>query len=218
MTVIPVINVETEEEAARKLGIVQGHTERVHVDVADGTFAPTRTFRDAARLRELAGTLRFQAHLMVAEPEAILPSWLEAGADEVVVHLEPLLQAGDAADPPAARLARMREVCLAFGAKLLIAGGPDLETRSLLSFRAYADGFLVLAVDPGPPHQAMQPAALDVVRVVRDTFSEDPVWVDGGVNGETIRDVRAAGATGAVSGSIFAADDPIAALAALQGA
>ncbi len=217
MTVIPVVNVETEEEAARKLGIVRGHAERVHVDVSDGTFAPTHTFRDPARLRELAGGgMRFQAHLMVAEPEAILPSWLEAGADEVVVHLEPLLDAGESADPPAVRLARMREVCLGSGARLLIAGGPGLETRALLTFRAYADGFLVLAVDPGPPHQAMQPAALDVVRVVRDTFPDDPIWVDGGVNAETIRDVSAAGATAAVSGSIFAAEDPVAALAALQ--
>lgn len=217
MKVIPVINVDEDDEAeaARRLGIVRDFADRVHVDVSDGTFAPTRTFRDPARIRALAGTLKIQAHLMVAEPEKVIEGWLDAGADEIVVHLEPLLGTEDA-DPPVMRLAKLRETCLKRDAKLIIAGGPALESRALLAHRAYADGFLVLAVDPGPRGQRMQLASLDVVRVIRDTFPDDPVWVDGGVNAETVADVRDAGATAAVSGAIFSAEDPLDALAALQ--
>lgn len=217
MKVIPVLNVgeEDEAEAARRLDLVRDHADQVHVDVSDGTFAPTRTFRDPARVRALAGNLRIQAHLMVAEPERIVGDWLDAGADEIVVHLEPLLDAADA-EPAVIRLAKLREACLARNARLLIAGGPALESRALLAHRAYADGFLVLAVDPGPPGQRMQHASLDVVRVIRDTFPDDPVWVDGGVNAETVDEVRAAGATAAVSGAIYHAEDPLDALAALQ--
>lgn len=219
MTVIPVLNVDEadETEAARRLAVVQGHVQRVHVDVADGTFAPTRTFRDPAKIRERAGGLKLQAHLMVAEPERIIEDWIDAGADEIVVHLEPLVDPESGGEPPAIRLAQMRETCLRHGAKLLIAGGPHLNDRVLLAHRAYADGFLVLAVEPGPRGQKMQEGALDTVRVIRDTFEDDAIWVDGGVNADTVGDVRAAGATGAVCGSIFDTEDPVATLAALQG-
>lgn len=217
MKVIPVINVDEGDEAElmRRVDLVRKHTDRLHIDISDGTFAPTHTFRNAARIRELVGNLKIQAHLMVAEPEKIIEAWLDAGADEIVVHLEPLL--GDEnAEPAVLRLAKLREACLKRDAKLVIAGGPALESRALLAHRAYADGFLVLAVNPGPRGQEMQVAALDVVRVIRDTFPDDVIWVDGGVNQDTLADVRAAGTTAAVSGAPFNAEDPVAALAALQ--
>lgn len=219
MTVIPAINVGAgdDTELARQLEAVRGHAARVHVDVSDGTFAPTITWSDPARVRELAGPAGIQAHLMVARPEAILASWLDAGADEIVVHLEPLLEAGEDEESPTVRLAAMRDACVARGAKLLIAAGPDLESRALLAYRSYAAGFLVLAVHPGLSGQRMQETALETVAVIREAFPDDEIWVDGGVNAETVARIRAAGASGAVAASaVFDAEDPVSALAALQ--
>lgn len=218
MTVYPAINVAEGDEAglSAKLDAIRGLTDRIHVDVADGTFTSNRSWQDPVRLRELSGGMKMQAHLMVDNPEEILESWLAAGADEIVVHLEPLLL-DDAGEPAVIRLGRMRDTCLRYDAKLLIGGGPHLESRALLTHRAYADGFLVLAVDPGASGQALQPASLDVVRVIRDTFPDDVIWVDGGVNRDTRFEVSEAGATYAVAASaIFDAEDPTTAFAALQ--
>lgn len=219
MTVVPAINVAAGDgaELARQLGAVRGHADRIHVDVSDGTFAPTLTWQDPARVRELADGMAIQAHLMLAEPERVLDAWLDAGADEIVVHLEPLLAEDEGAEPAVVRLAAMRASCLARGARLLVAAGPSLGSRAVLAYRAYADGFLVLAVTPGHSGQRLQEASLETVAVIRETFPDDAVWVDGGVNADTVARVRASGATGAVAASaVFGAEDPAAALAALQ--
>lgn len=220
MTVLPAINVEEGDDAGlrARLDAVRGAAGRVHLDVCDGTMTPNRTWRDAARWREFAGGLGLQVHLMTDEPEAVLMDWLDAGAQEVVVHVEPLVFPKDEnAEPVAIRLQRLRAVCQARGAALLVAGLYETPSRPLLAARAYADAFLVLAVPPGRAGQGMQEEALGLARDVRAAFPDVPVWFDGGVSAEALPAIRDAGATGAVAAhAVFGAEDPAAALAALQ--
>lgn len=220
MTVLPAINVEEGDDAGllARLDAVRNVADRVHLDVCDGTMTPNRTWRDAARWTEFSGGLGLQAHLMVDDPEAIIGDWLDAGATEIVVHIEPLMSAQEEGGAAVVeRLRGLRMTCLERDAALIIAGSYLIPARPLLAAKAYSDALLVLGVRPGAAGQEMQDVALDTVRAIREAFEDLPVWFDGGVTAGTLARIEAAGATHAVAASaIFGAEDPEKALAALQ--
>ena len=66
--------------------------ERIHVDVMDGHFVPNLTFGplivSAIRpLTQAAGVL-LEVHLMVEKPENLIPEFAQAGAEQIIVHVE----------------------------------------------------------------------------------------------------------------------------------
>lgn len=63
--------------------------DRIQWDVMDGRFVPNLTFgRDVIAATRAHVSLGFEAHLMVDDPDAMLPRWVDAGCEIVVVHAE----------------------------------------------------------------------------------------------------------------------------------
>jgi ribulose-phosphate 3-epimerase len=217
MRILPAINVAEGDEARlrQQFDAVPG-ARLFHVDVADGSMTANRSWSDPELLREVASARELQVHLMVREPEAVLGRWLAISPAEVIVHLDPLVEAEDG-EATVVRLAKIRDACHAAGAKLVLAGTVAMEPRTLAAHRAYADALLVLAVTPGHSGEKMSAAALDFVAELRGDFDDIDIWVDGGVNLETVPLIRGAGANCAVAASaIFSSPDPAGALTALQ--
>ena len=83
----------------------------LHVDVMDGHFVPNLTMGvPVVRSLKRATSLPLDVHLMVDNPLDQLPWYLDAGADSVTVHVEPLDAEG---------LARAVDEIRAAGAKAL---------------------------------------------------------------------------------------------------
>ena len=66
--------------------------ERLHVDVMDGRFVPNLTFGPLVvaalkPLTEAAGAL-MEVHLMIDQPENLIPEFAQAGAQLIIVHVE----------------------------------------------------------------------------------------------------------------------------------
>ncbi|HUJ74146.1 MAG TPA: ribulose-phosphate 3-epimerase, partial [bacterium] len=61
----------------------------IHLDVMDGRFVPNLTFGPPVvqRLAKPPG-LELDAHLMVMEPDALIPAFAQAGCHRVTVHAE----------------------------------------------------------------------------------------------------------------------------------
>ena len=171
----------------------------IHLDVMDGHFVPNLTFGPPviAALRSVTQRT-FDAHLMVANPDALLDSYAKAGAEIITVHAE--------ACPHLDRtLSRIRELGCRAGVSL----NPHTPAATLQHVLDRLDLILVMTVNPGFGGQSFIGGMLDKIATLRQmTEGRDIVIeVDGGITTETAPLVAAAGARALVAGSaVFKGD------------
>jgi len=187
----------------------------LHVDVMDGHFVPNLTMGvPVVRSLKRATSLPLDVHLMVDNPLDQLPWYLDAGADSVTVHVEPLDAEG---------LARAVGEIRAAGAKAAASVKPGTPVEALAPVLADLDMVLVMSVEPGFSGQGYiegsEEKVARVAQLARAAGASPLIEVDGGIGASTAGRVAAAGADVLVCGSaVFAADDPAAALAAVRDA
>jgi ribulose-phosphate 3-epimerase len=162
----------------------------IHLDVMDGNFVPPITFgaKLLADLKKSVGGV-YDAHLMVARPEAQLELFAEAGADWITVHQE-----------AAPHVHRLLDRIKALGRKAGVSINPGTPVVQLEPLLGSADLFLIMTVNPGWGGQGMIESCLDKVRWLKERV-DTPVMVDGGVNEKTMAKVAQAGTDLAVVGS-----------------
>ena len=171
----------------------------IHLDVMDGHFVPNLTFGPPVikALRHVTDKT-FDAHLMVANPDALLDAYADAGAEIITVHAE--------ACPHLDRtLARIRDLGCRAGVSL----NPHTPADVLRHVLDRLDLILVMTVNPGFGGQSFINGMLDKIAAIAEmTAGRDIVIeVDGGITPETTGLVTAAGAHALVAGSaIFKGD------------
>lgn len=187
----------------------------VHVDVMDGHFVPNLTMGvPVVKQLKKATNLPLDVHLMIANPLEQLPWFLDAGADSVTVHAE-VLDAG--------QLMRAITAIHAAGAKAAVSVKPHTTVGVLAPVIADVDMVLVMSVEPGFSGQSYiegsDAKVARIVEIARSVGASPLIQVDGGIGVGTAPLVAAAGADVLVCGNaVFAAEDPAAALAAVQAA
>jgi ribulose-phosphate 3-epimerase len=185
----------------------------IHIDVMDGRFVPNISFGPAivnAVRRSTAKPLN--VHLMIVEPERYLDDFAEAGADHLLVQVEP-----SSTMHLHRVLSRIREL----GKK----AGAVLDPASPLAFVEQVlhlcDVVLVMTVNPGFSGQKFLPEMLPKIRGLRRLCASRGLnpWieVDGGQNGDNAALAVEAGADAIVAGSaIFSATDYAAAISRIR--
>ncbi len=185
----------------------------IHIDIMDGRFVPSISFGPAivnAVRRSTAKPLN--VHLMIVEPERYLEDFADAGADHLLIHVEPT-----STTHLHRTLSRVREL----GKK----AGAVLDPASSVVFVEHVlylcDVILVMTVNPGFGGQKFLPEMLPKIRELRrlcESKSLDPwIEVDGGEEGTTAALAIAAGADAIVAGSaIFGSSDYAAAIAQIR--
>lgn len=173
-----------------------------HFDVGDGHFIPEITVGPvvAASISPLlrGWGARLDCHLMVSEPERHFEGIAKAGGDSVTFHVE-------ACDDPPRAIAHARELGLGVGVAL----NPETAVESAIDASEGADLVLCMSIHPGYSGQAFMPDALERIARLRAGLPDEVrVQVDGGINSDTARAARDAGADLLVAGSaIFWRDD-----------
>ena len=175
----------------------------VHCDVMDGVFVNNITFgiKMVEDLRKIT-TLPLDCHLMIVHPEKYVERFAKAGADMITVHYEACQD-------------NLKEVLLQIkstGVKCGAVINPDTPVDKIREVILLCDMVLVMSVFPGFGGQKFIPSALDKLREIRAIIDESgkdiDLQIDGGVTGENVEEIKAAGANVIVAGSaVFKAQD-----------
>jgi len=168
--------------------------DRIQWDVMDGHFVPNLTFGpDLIAAGRKACSVGFEAHLMVRRPDDLLPRYVEAGCELVIVHVEALEQAH-------ATLTRIRQL----GARAGVALSPATPMTTVQHVLELLDMVLVMTVNPGFGGQsylsAMEPKIAEARRLIDASGHAIELEVDGGIGPDTIAGAAAAGADVFISG------------------
>ncbi len=172
----------------------------VHVDVMDGHFVPNITLGPpVVRSLRQATRLPLDCHLMIENPDLLIPAFAEAGADWVSVHYE--------ACP---HLHRTLQWIEQHGMKPGVVINPATRVDLLIDILPMVHHVLVMSVNPGFGGQKFLPLSLAKIRRLRDLRTELKlnfrIEVDGGIAQDTIAQVVEAGADLLVAGSAIFSD------------
>lgn len=170
----------------------------IHFDIMDGCFVPNITFGPflLEALRDET-ELPFDAHLMVASPDAHVEQFALSGANIITVHVE-----------ATNHLHRTVQIIRSFD----VHPGVSLNPTTPLTFVDYVLEFVdmvtVMGVDPGFAGQAFITSVLRKIRALREMVDERGlnvmIEVDGGMRPDLVPQVVEAGADIVVGGaSIF---------------
>ena len=172
-----------------------------HIDIMDGHFVPNISFGAGvvASMRPHS-KLVFDCHLMVSNPEHHIEDFARAGADIISIHAEATPHIHGA-------LQKIR----AAGVKASVVINPGTPVEAVKNVLNLVDQVLVMTVNPGFGGQAFLPETMDKVRelvILREVNQLDfDIEVDGGIDDETIRIAKEAGANVFVAGSyVFKGD------------
>ena len=182
----------------------------IHCDVMDGHFVDNISFGSAfVEAASRHTDLPVDVHLMITNPDRYLDRYLPV-ANSVDIHLEA------EADVPET-LARIRTA----GKKAGLAINPHTPISSIDPYLGEFDILLLMTVEPGFGGQPFMEDMLPKIRAadeLRQKHSLDfRITVDGGINVDTARQCREAGADVLVAGtSVFRAPDRAAEIKALR--
>ena len=138
---------------------------------------------------------------MVHDPTRLIPLFAKAGSDMLTIHLE---SEGDAA----ANLSEIRRLGMQSGLSVK----PDTPIERVYPLLPYCDMVLVMTVEPGYGGQSFRKECIEKVRRLRDHCNENnidiKIEVDGGINADTAKIAKQAGANVLVAGTyLFGAKD-----------
>ena len=185
----------------------------VHVDIMDGIFVPNISIGiPVVKAIRPVTKLPLDVHLMIDRPIRYVEEFVKAGADFVTIHVE--------ADQPQNTLEALDKIH-ALGCKAGIVLKPKTPAEAAIPYLEKCDMILVMTVEPGYGGQSFMPDMLEKVRKIRAEIEKRgldiDVQVDGGLNPETAKLAREAGANLIVAGSsVFKAQDRRAAIDALR--
>jgi ribulose-phosphate 3-epimerase len=167
----------------------------LHIDLEDGKFVPgvmNLGIRLIEQLRPMT-TLPLDVHLMVSEPELLLPALVEAGATHISVHFE-------ATKYPRRTLRMIRDS----GSRAGLAFNPKTPLPNVSYLLPLVDYIDVLTTEPELPDWPFLPEMLEKVRALAEVRSEREasflIEVDGGVSAKNAHLARLAGADILVAG------------------
>lgn len=208
--IIPAILPKDYQDLHDKLELINGSCRLVQVDICDGSYTSRTTWpykKDddhfEAILREEEGMpfwedFDFEIDLMVSEPEKYFEHWIVAGASMIIFHAKDFSNF----DQFISKIPGLVEVGIAIER--------DTNIESIDKIIDKVNFFQVMGVrEVGAQGLPFDPNCLEQIKLIKNKYPNIRVQVDGGVNFDTLLDLKDAGVESFVVGSaIFGSDVP----------
>ena len=192
--------------------VEEGGADYIHVDVMDGHFVPNITIGPliVEAIRPVTD-LPLDVHLMIENPDHYIQSFSDAGADIISVHVE-----------ACTHLHRTIQLIKSCGKKAGVVINPATPVDTIQHIIEDVNLVLLMTVNPGFGGQKFIDSVVPKIRQVKQMVDEKglniDIEVDGGVNPETARICKQAGANVLVAGSaIFNKGDRKKAISDIRG-
>jgi len=185
----------------------KGKVERIQIDVCDGKFVKNTSwpFTEYAKpdfeklgkrddldvFLPLWENLDYSVDLMVENPEKYIESFLVYGIDEVIIHYRSLQNVDE-------QFATISKMCEDFDLNLVLAIDVQTDFEKFLDFAnkhsESIKAFQVMGIENiGVQGQDFAEESLAIVEKLKINFPEKNIYFDGGINDETIEDLKNAG-------------------------
>lgn len=169
----------------------------VHLDIMDGHFVPNLSFgpKTVADLRKASG-LFFDTHLMLDNPQNFIEAFVEAGSNNITIHVEPDYDV----------LKTLKEI-KKLGCRCGISLNPGTAAEAILPYLEEVNMVLVMTVQPGYGGQAFREEMLPKIAKINEWRAEIGLdfrlEVDGGIDPEIAKRCWVEGADTFVAGTAF---------------
>ncbi|WP_162470484.1 ribulose-phosphate 3-epimerase [Chlamydia trachomatis] len=185
--------------------IEESGADLIHIDVMDGHFVPNITFGPGVVAAINRSTELFlEVHAMIYTPFEFVEAFVKAGADRIIVHFE-------AAENIKEIISHIQKC----GVQAGVAFSPETSIEFVTSFIPLCDVILLMSVHPGFCGQKFIPDTIERIQFVKQAIQvlgregSCLIEVDGGIDKESARACREAGADILVAASYFFEKDSI---------
>ena len=175
----------------------QSEAEYIHFDVMDGDFVPNLTFgpQFISNLRNQTKKV-FDVHLMINRVSKFLDDYIKAGSDIITFHSE-------IEENLSELISKIKDKDIKAG----IAIKPKTPWEEIKSLLHSIDQVIIMTVEPGFGGQSFMDSQIDKIKNISNYIKENnlsvDIEIDGGVNYETGKICRDAGANILVAGSFL---------------
>jgi ribulose-phosphate 3-epimerase len=183
-------NIEKEIKKVEKCGV-----DLLHLDIMDGHFVPNITFGPMiVKAINECTKLPLDVHLMIENPDSYVEGFVKSGADYLTVSIE-----------ACRHLHRTVSFIKSFNIKAGCALNPATPFELVKPVIKELDLLLLMTVNPGFGGQKFIPSVLSKIEEAKNFIQKNKlkteIEVDGGINPETAKLVKKAGATILVAGN-----------------
>lgn len=190
-----------EDEAAKIFyNLEVAKIDYFHIDVMDGKFVEKNTvdkMNQYSNILKQITILPLDVHLMVEDVETYIKLYSAIEPNMITFHLEAIKDKE--------KIHEKIKLVKDNNCKVGIAIKPNTEVKEIYEFLPYINTVLVMTVEPGKGGQALIPEILRKIRILKEYLNQHNldtyIEADGGINLDTIDEVKESGVDIAVVGN-----------------
>lgn len=195
-----ILDVKEEESAKTFYNLEVAKTDYFHIDVMDGKFVEKNTvdkMNKYTNILKQITILPLDVHLMVEDVETYVKLYSAIEPNIITFHLE--------ACKDKEEVHKIIKLIRDNNCKVGIAIKPTTDIKDIYEFLPYINTVLVMTVEPGKGGQSLISETLRKIKILKEYLNQNNldtyIEADGGINIETIEEVKDAGVDIAVVGN-----------------